>query len=165
MPSTVYYLSLSVNPNHKQTAIDCMKNRSILFVAMILAIAVQPAQAQQERSEAAKSAFKHSHPCPSNGHTSGACPGYVIDHIKPLACSGPDDSANMQWQTVAAGKAKDKWERKGCSTDSRRFSSQIKPSISHAPESSGGYYLGPKGGCFTYSARGKKIYVEHSYCG
>ena len=40
--------------------------------------------------------------------------GYVVDHIKPLACGGADDPSNMQWQTVAEGKAKDKWERKGC---------------------------------------------------
>jgi hypothetical protein len=40
--------------------------------------------------------------------------GYVVDHIKPLACGGADDPANMQWQTVAEGKAKDKWERKEC---------------------------------------------------
>ena len=43
-----------------------------------------------------------------------ACPGYVKDHIVPLACGGPDAVANLQWQTVAAGKAKDKWERRGC---------------------------------------------------
>lgn len=42
-------------------------------------------------------------------------PGYVIDHIVPLACGGADTPSNMQWQTIAAGKAKDKWERKNCS--------------------------------------------------
>jgi len=41
-------------------------------------------------------------------------PGYVVDHMKPLACGGADDPSNMQWQTKAEGKAKDKWERKGC---------------------------------------------------
>ena len=38
----------------------------------------------------------------------------VVDHIKPLACGGADSPANMQWQTVAEGKAKDKIERKHC---------------------------------------------------
>ncbi|HET7815072.1 MAG TPA: HNH endonuclease signature motif containing protein [Candidatus Baltobacteraceae bacterium] len=42
-------------------------------------------------------------------------PGYVIDHVIPLACGGADAPANMQWQTKADAKAKDKWERKGCS--------------------------------------------------
>ena len=56
----------------------------------------------------------HKHPCPSTGRTSWACPGYVVDHVKPLACGGADAASNMQWQTVAEGKAKDKWERVGC---------------------------------------------------
>ena len=37
-------------------------------------------------------------------------PGYVIDHIKPLKKGGCDCPSNMQWQTKAAAKAKDKWE-------------------------------------------------------
>jgi hypothetical protein len=40
--------------------------------------------------------------------------GYVVDHIVPLACGGADVPSNMQWQTAAEGKAKDKWERNGC---------------------------------------------------
>jgi hypothetical protein len=32
----------------------------------------------------------------------------------PLACGGADNTSNMQWQTIAASKAKDKIERKGC---------------------------------------------------
>jgi hypothetical protein len=41
-------------------------------------------------------------------------PGYVVDHIIPLACGGPDMPTNMQWQTIAQGKLKDKSERKDC---------------------------------------------------
>lgn len=62
------------------------------------------------RSEAAKHAFEKAHPCPSTGKSSGACPGYVIDHITALKRGGADDASNMQWQTVAEAKAKDKWE-------------------------------------------------------
>ncbi|HVB33764.1 MAG TPA: HNH endonuclease signature motif containing protein [Patescibacteria group bacterium] len=40
--------------------------------------------------------------------------GHVIDHIDPLACGGLDAPSNMQWQTIAAAKAKDKVERKHC---------------------------------------------------
>jgi hypothetical protein len=35
----------------------------------------------------------------------------------PLACGGPDDPANLQWQTIAEAKAKDKVERKDCARD------------------------------------------------
>ena len=62
------------------------------------------------RSEKAKDEFKHMHPCPATGKSSGACPGYVIDHITPLKRGGADEPYNMQWQTVEAAKAKDKWE-------------------------------------------------------
>ena len=41
-------------------------------------------------------------------------PGYVIDHIKPLACGAADAPSNMRWQTIAAAKGKDRVERVGC---------------------------------------------------
>jgi len=66
------------------------------------------------RSVEAKNEFKLHNPCPANGLRYGSCKGYVIDHIKALACGGSDSPANMQWQTKAEAKAKDKWERKGC---------------------------------------------------
>jgi hypothetical protein len=61
-----------------------------------------------QRSAAARHAFAR-----QTGYPHGRS-GYVIDHIVPLACGGADAPANMQWQTVAAGKAKDKVERKRC---------------------------------------------------
>jgi hypothetical protein len=63
-----------------------------------------------KRSTAAKDAFKRGHPCPSTGQTHGRCPGYVIDHVQALKHGGRDDPSNMQWQTIEAAKAKDKWE-------------------------------------------------------
>ena len=62
-----------------------------------------------ERSEAAKRRFMR-----QTGFPHGR-PGYIIDHIIPLACGGPDNPSNMQWQTVAEAKAKDKIERRACS--------------------------------------------------
>lgn len=41
-------------------------------------------------------------------------PGYVVDHVIPLACGGRDDPSNMQWQTVSGARAKDRSERRGC---------------------------------------------------
>jgi len=47
-------------------------------------------------------------------------PGYVIDHIVPLACGGADAPSNMQWQTRAEAAAKDKTERIGCGSHGGR---------------------------------------------
>jgi len=63
-----------------------------------------------KRNPEAKSQFRRGHPCPSTGRTSGHCPGYVIDHVRPLKHGGADDASNMQWQTKAEAKAKDKVE-------------------------------------------------------
>ena len=73
-----------------------------------------------KRSLKAKHDFKHLHPCPATGRSTGSCPGYIIDHIKPLCAGGADAPSNMQWQTLAASKAKDKLERQECSAFSRR---------------------------------------------
>jgi hypothetical protein len=91
-------------------------SRAFLFAALPCFVALAPclAMASEYRSYSVKHEFQRLHPCPSTGRTTGACPGYVRDHVFPLACGGPDAVSNMQWQTVAEAKAKDNWERKGC---------------------------------------------------
>lgn len=37
-------------------------------------------------------------------------PGYVVDHIVPLACGGADIPSNYAWQSETQGRAKDRWE-------------------------------------------------------
>ena len=74
----------------------------------------QPAKVRAHRSTAARRAFKRLHPCPSTGESTGRCAGYLIDHIVPLACGGPDEPENMQWQTEADAKEKDRIEREDC---------------------------------------------------
>jgi hypothetical protein len=109
--------------------------RHMLLLAMVTALAMTPlagktggsrrsttrcatctrtSKGKIQRSVTAKRAFQRSHPCPSTGKATGACKGYVVDHVKPLACGGADAPSNMQWQTKAAAKAKDKTERAGC---------------------------------------------------
>ena len=102
----------------------------LLFTAVVLCSGQQhrslprdEAQAQRRtarpistpRTTAARRAFQREHPCPANQKTAGACPGYIVDHIVPLACGGKDAPENMQWQTVDEAKRKDRTERAGCS--------------------------------------------------
>lgn len=61
-----------------------------------------------KRSLEAKREFER-----QTGHPHG-WPGHVIDHRVPLACGGADTPSNMQWQTTAEAKAKDRVERRGC---------------------------------------------------
>jgi hypothetical protein len=80
-----------------------------------LLISPGPVLAKEHRSREVTREFQREHPCPSTGGTTGRCPGYIRDHVRPLACGGADAAFNLQWQTVAAAKAKDRWERKRCS--------------------------------------------------
>jgi hypothetical protein len=62
-------------------------------------------------------AFKKLYPCPVTGLRTGACSGWAIDHVIPLAVGGVDAVWNMQWLPVeikscAGTICKDRWERK-----------------------------------------------------
>lgn len=85
----------------------------------ILILAASVSAHAVPRSSSAKSAFVKQHACPATGKHTVSCKGYVIDHIKALDCGGADAPSNMQWQTIAAAKAKDKWERSGASCKHR----------------------------------------------
>lgn len=45
-----------------------------------------------------------------------------------------------------------------------RSSYASSPKPRRSSSNSNGYYTGPRGGCYTYSASGRKRYVNHSYC-
>lgn len=75
---------------------------------------IRPSDSKNLRSAKARHDFVRQVRCPATQAHRLPCPGYVIDHVKPLACGGPDEPSNMQWQPIADAKAKDKWERKTC---------------------------------------------------
>lgn len=83
-------------------------------VIVALLLGSQPSYATIKRDPKAVAAFKRSNPCPSTGKPRGACPGYIVDHIKPLCAGGADKPSNMQWQTVKDAMEKDKEERREC---------------------------------------------------
>jgi hypothetical protein len=124
------------------------------------------ARGRIKRSEKAKDDFKEANPCPANRRRSGACPGYVIDHINPLACGGADSPENMQWQTVAAGKEKDGWERDNCrylAKQPQSYSDAFLPqpanvAVQQDPEI---VYTGRRGGHYVMTKQGKKRYLKH----
>ena len=63
-----------------------------------------------QRNAAARRRFQRKNPCPATGQATGACPGYMADHIVPLKRGGADAPGNMQWQTSAEAKARDRVE-------------------------------------------------------
>lgn len=91
-----------------------------VLVAMMLTFSVT-SEAKIKRSAKAKAEFKRQHPCPATGFYKGRCPGYVVDHVDPLCAGGLDEPVNMQWQTLAESKLKDRIERRICGFSHRRF--------------------------------------------
>lgn len=89
-------------------------NRLAILLIAACALSITPVLAKQQRSQQARHEFVRVNACPATGAHRLPCKGYVIDHVKALACGGADTPANMQWQTVADAKAKDRWELKEC---------------------------------------------------
>lgn len=69
------------------------------------------------RSSKVRAAFIKAHPCPTTGLTTGACHGWQVDHVIPLACGGCDVVWNLAWLPIIIKSGpgqfpKDRWERK-----------------------------------------------------
>jgi hypothetical protein len=65
------------------------------------------------RSRAAKHTFEV-----ETGYPRGRS-GYVVEYRVALACGGADAPYNMQWQTIADGKAQAKRDRERCKKQAR----------------------------------------------
>lgn len=84
-----------------------MKTKTLIFFATFLALSglygsacasdARVCDTRQERGWAAKAEFRRIHPCPPTGKTTGACPGWQVDHVIPLASCGCDIVENLQW--------------------------------------------------------------------
>lgn len=92
-----------------------MRPRTFLYLLFAVAIAVPNiGWGKFTRDSSQRAAFTKHHPCPATGKSRSACPGYVVDHVKPLCAGGVDQWQNMQWQTVADAKLKDREEWAFC---------------------------------------------------
>lgn len=80
------------------------------LLILLLVFASSLVSAKVSRDPAQVRAYRSEHPCPATGKTSGACPGYVVDHIVPLCAGGADHPDNMIWQQKAESVEKDKTE-------------------------------------------------------
>lgn len=100
---------------HQKNSSLPLTNFRRLAVLLVLSLAIAaPVDARPTRSAKTKAEFKLEQPCPSTGKSRGPCPGYVVDHVRPLCAGGADLPSNMQWQTVADAKIKDREERREC---------------------------------------------------
>ena len=64
------------------------------------------------RRSAVITAYKNLYPCPSTGmYGLGACPGWSLNHDKPLACGGRDAVSNLSYMRNDAKKIVDSYER------------------------------------------------------
>lgn len=97
-----------------------MNPRFVRGLAALLAAGALPciphaaSAAESTRPSNGEIYFRLANPCPATGQTSGPCKGYVIDRIIPAFCGGAEAAENMQWQTLAQAKEKDRWEKIGC---------------------------------------------------
>ena len=84
------------------------------FTALLVMTAFPVTAEESRRPSNAEILFRLANPCPSTGETHGTCAGYVIDRLIPAVCGGAEAPENMQWQTLAEAKDKDRWEAIGC---------------------------------------------------
>lgn len=72
------------------------------------------------RSRDTLKAFVKDHVCPATGLHSTHCPGFILDHRRPLCACGKDEPANLQWQTLQDSHRKDRLEDALCAELKRR---------------------------------------------
>lgn len=75
--------------------------RSVLVFALLACLSTAYAR---DRSQVG--AFRKDHACPATAKHRGACPGFAVDHVRPLCAGGADTPSNMQWISVADHKWK-----------------------------------------------------------
>jgi 5-methylcytosine-specific restriction endonuclease McrA len=88
----------------------------VIARALILVLLVALPALAADRSRALRAEFMRENPCPATGKTSGACPGWQVDHKVPLCLGGPevDSIRNLQWLATEPHKAKTREDVRLC---------------------------------------------------
>lgn len=73
------------------------------------------------RSPLVLSQFQKAFPCPVTNKRSGACPGFVKDHIRPLCSGGHDSVENLKWSETGYSKLRDVQEWKLCNSLKKQY--------------------------------------------
>jgi 5-methylcytosine-specific restriction endonuclease McrA len=71
--------------------------RSLLGLVLVTLLLSSATAA--DRSRVVRAEFQRLNPCPVNGATRGACPGFEVDHVIALCSGGRDEIANLEWRT------------------------------------------------------------------
>jgi hypothetical protein len=87
-----------------------IKSAVVLLLALLVAGSATGVDVTV-RSYKARTDFVKLQACPATALNKLPCPGFYIDHKRPLDCGGADTPANMQWLNEAAWRSKSKWER------------------------------------------------------
>ncbi len=105
-----FALMFAAFPSSEAADIDLQETRCVTTV-------VRLADGSIRRRADVLREFRKLYPCPATGLTTGACTGWAIDHVIPLAVNGADAVRNLQWlpntiKSCAGTQCKDRWERK-----------------------------------------------------
>jgi len=104
-----------------------IKQKPLSFALLAALLASCSTPPHIARNPASVAAFKRAFPCPATEVARGPCPGYVVDHIRPLCAGGPDSPINMQWQTREGSLVKDRAERQQCRKNSAKADQNLTP--------------------------------------
>jgi hypothetical protein len=86
-----------------------------MIIALAVAIASSgPPAAKEHRSRWGNAGVSARASLPVHVANKRSLPRLPEGSHNPLACGGADTVANLQWQPVAAAKAKDRWELRVC---------------------------------------------------
>ena len=90
------------------------RNHKLALIFIATCALSTGASAKIHRSTTVRHAFVKQQACPSTGRHRLPCPGWIIDHVRPLCAGGEDAVFNLQWSEREASKRKDVEELRLC---------------------------------------------------